>query len=341
MDSLTHLALGAVVGEATLGRRVGNKALLWGAALATVPDLDVVVGNLLDDLAALTFHRSYTHSLLFVVLAAPLFGYLAHRIHRRDGVGWRAWTGLALAALGTAVLLDAFTTYGVQLFLPFSDQAVALNTIAVIDPLFTLPVLVAALTLLWLRRDRPARRILAGAALGLSGLYLGLTVVNKLHMETVFERDLQARGVVYERYFVKPTVFNNLLWRAVVETEADYRVGFRSLLDDAGPIEWHRFPKRHALADPVAHSAAFERLVWVTKGYYQLEAGEGGALYLHDMRYGRAFEWLGDEREMVFTYRLRPKADGEVRFERVPLPVDRERERAVLGELVRRIRGAG
>ena len=59
MDSLTQIVLGAAVGEATLGRKVGNKALLWGAIAGTIPDLDVVYikligGDAIDEIVRLS-----------------------------------------------------------------------------------------------------------------------------------------------------------------------------------------------------------------------------------------------------------------------------------------------
>lgn len=74
MDSLTQIVLGAAVGELVLGRKVGNKAILWGAIAGTIPDLDVLSSLFLDDLRANEVHRGVTHSLLFSLVAAPLFG---------------------------------------------------------------------------------------------------------------------------------------------------------------------------------------------------------------------------------------------------------------------------
>ena len=81
MDSLTQIVLGAAVGEAVLGRRVGNRAMLWGGIAGTLPDLDVLSGLVTDPMSALAYHRAFTHSLPFAFLAAPLIGLTVHRIY--------------------------------------------------------------------------------------------------------------------------------------------------------------------------------------------------------------------------------------------------------------------
>lgn len=73
MDSLTQMVLGAACGEAVLGRKIGNKALIWGAFAGTIPDLDVLSNFFMGDLDALAFHRGPMHSLLFAcIMPFPL-----------------------------------------------------------------------------------------------------------------------------------------------------------------------------------------------------------------------------------------------------------------------------
>src|SRR5690554_4135784 len=79
MDSLTQIVLGAAVGEAVLGKKVGNKAMLYGAIAGTIPDLDVYASHFTDTVSALAIHRGFTHSIVFSVLFAPIFGWLVSR----------------------------------------------------------------------------------------------------------------------------------------------------------------------------------------------------------------------------------------------------------------------
>ena len=79
MDSLSQLVLGAAVGEAVLGKKIGNKALLWGGIAGTIPDLDVLTRPFLDIVEEVEFHRSISHSIFLFIFLAPLMGYIVHR----------------------------------------------------------------------------------------------------------------------------------------------------------------------------------------------------------------------------------------------------------------------
>ena len=85
MDSLTQVVLGAAVGEAVLGRNIGNRAMLWGGIAGTLPDLDVLSGMVTDPMSALAYHRAFTHSIPFAVLAAPLIAVAVHRMYGGRG----------------------------------------------------------------------------------------------------------------------------------------------------------------------------------------------------------------------------------------------------------------
>ena len=146
MDSVTQIALGAAVGEKVLGKKVGNKAPLWGATLGILPDLDVLGAAFLSGTDQLGFHRWVSHSLLFAVGGGLGIGWALSKLHR--DASWREWSTLAFWAILTHALLDCFTGYGTQLFSPFSNYPVAFGSIFVIDPLYTLPLaigLIAAL----------------------------------------------------------------------------------------------------------------------------------------------------------------------------------------------------
>lgn len=139
MDSITQATLGAAVGEAVLGKKMGLKAAAWGAALGTVPDLDILLNPFIDSVVELRIHRSLTHSITFTVLASPIFGWLINQIHRKDGVGWLPWTKLAFLVFLTHALIDIPTTYGTQFLFPFTDTPYTTDSIFIIDPLYTLP----------------------------------------------------------------------------------------------------------------------------------------------------------------------------------------------------------
>ncbi len=267
MDSLTQAALGAAVGTAVLGRRAGPRAALWGAVCGTLPDLDVLWSHG-DPVRDFTFHRAETHALFWLTLVSPLLGWLLARLNR-DRAAWGRWTLLAGLALVTHALLDAFTVYGTQLLLPFSDYPVGLGSVFIIDPLYTLPLLAGVIAALAWRRARPDAAARANAAgLVASTAYLAWGVAAQAHVEGEVHRSLAATPIEDGRVLVTPTPFNTLLWRIVVMDDSGYHEGFRSLLDRAEGVQLTYYPSRTDLVEPLREEWAVRRLAWFSKGFY-------------------------------------------------------------------------
>ena len=126
MDSVSQLAVGAVAGEVVLGKKVGNRAMLWGSIVGTIPDLDVIFYPLMDEVSQLGWHRGISHSLLFNGALGLLLGWGLYRLNGRRA-SQKSWTILSLVCLFSAVLLDCFTVYGTQVFQPFSNYQVGFN----------------------------------------------------------------------------------------------------------------------------------------------------------------------------------------------------------------------
>ena len=312
MDSLTQIALGAAVGEATLGAKVGKKAPLWGAALGTLPDLDVLANPFVSEMTALAIHRGFTHSLLFIALATPLLGALLHRLHADDDASARGWGLLVFLTLATHVLLDCLTSYGTQVFYPFSNYPVIFGTIFVIDPLYTVPLIGGLVAALRHAPGTQRRRFANYVGLGLSSFYLLLTVANKIHMNAVFSDALARQGHTVERVFTKPMPLNNLLWSAIAEDSTGYWIGYYSLLDDSHRIDFHRVPKNHNLLDDARDAEAVERLHWFSRGYFTVSQRDGHR-YVHDLRFGRSDFGVGlGTAPYVFTFRLTQGPSGNV-----------------------------
>ena len=276
MDSLTQIALGAAVGTAVLGRRLGARAALWGAAFGTLPDLDVLVPYG-DPVSDFTYHRAESHSLFWLTVAAPFLAVLPAWLHRAAGVAFRRWWLLAWLALVTHALLDAFTVYGTQLLLPFSDYPVGVGSIFIIDPLYTLPLLAGVGLALWLgRRGHVHAWRWNAAGLALSSLYLGWTVAAQSHVEGIVHRTLAATPLAQARALVTPTPFNSLLWRVVVMDVDGYHEGFYSLLDDRPRVDLVRHASAARLLEPLRDDWSVRRLAWFSKGFYAVrEAGPG------------------------------------------------------------------
>lgn len=295
MDSLTQLALGAAVGEAAIGRKIGNRALLWGAIAGTLPDLDVFVplGDVVRDF---TYHRSASHSLFVLALATPLLAWLATRLHPDTRAYLKRWMLAIYLVFATHVLLDSLTAYGTQIFWPFVTTPVSLSTIFIIDPLYTLPLLVGVIAALVMTRERERGHLVNRYGLVLSSLYLAWTLVAKIVVERDFETALERQGIEYRTVFTTPAPFNSVLWRAVVMTEGGYYEGYYSLLDDVDEIRFQHYPSDATLLTAIAEHWPVRRLTWFSKGFYSVQ-DMGGDIVISDLR-------MGIEPDYVFRFKV-------------------------------------
>ena len=178
------------------------------------------------------------------------------------------WMVLVYAALATHVLLDSFTVYGTQIFWPLSATPMTWSTIFIIDPLYTLPLLIGIISALVARRTATWGHTVNGIGLVLSTAYLIWTLGAKLHVEQVARHSLNAQGIAATRVLTTPTPFNSLLWRVLSVDDDDYYEGFYSVLDDEARIRFAARPRAQELLVPLADSWAVRRLQWFTKGFY-------------------------------------------------------------------------
>jgi inner membrane protein len=201
MDSLTHIALGACMGEAFAGRTVGKKAMLWGALAQSIPDIDFVASFWMktpDDLLA---HRGFTHSFLFCLLITPVFALLAERWHRPHNISLKRWLLFFGAVIYIHIFIDAFNNYGVGWLEPFSHDRISFNAIYVADPFFSVWPGIACLALIILKRYSGKRRRWWKAGLGLSAIYLVYCLINKAKMDTDVKGILQKQQISYTRFY--------------------------------------------------------------------------------------------------------------------------------------------
>ncbi|NML14378.1 metal-dependent hydrolase [Azohydromonas caseinilytica] len=301
MDSLTHVALGATLGVAVLGRRIAPwKAALWGAVCNTLPDLDVLIDHG-DAVSNMVLHRGHSHSLLWLALLAPL---LAAPMARWLGGGFKRWWLATTLALLTHPLLDLMTVYGTRLALPFSDHPFAVGSLFIIDPLVTLPLLGGLLAALALRGARGRRWNLLGLALSVG--YIAWSVVAQQQVQRLALASARAQGLAPQRVLVTPAPLNTLLWRVVLVQDGHYHEGFRSLLDRGDTMAFERFDRGTALAPLLRPVQAAQHVRSFSHGFYKL-AQAGEELLITDLR-------MGQEPQYVFGFVVaRQEADGAVR----------------------------
>ncbi len=303
MDTITQAILGATVGEVTLGKKVGNKAPMWGAVAGIIPDLDVIPGRFMEAVDYLAFHRGFSHSLVFSLIAAPIAGWLIAKIHKKENLDWKSWSLLFSLGFITHILLDFFTTWGTQVFWPL-EYRIAWNTIFVIDPLYTIPFLVFLIWAMFKKKENPTRLKLAWLGIGISTLYLLITVVNKQVAEHVFENAFAKKQIEYSRINTRPTPFNSIMWTGTIETDEGFYEGTYSLFDSDNSIQFEYFLKNHTLINHLKTNEDLNKLIYISKGFYRV-IPDGENYLFQDFRYGRATGWLPNQNENHFTFEYR------------------------------------
>ena len=190
MDSLTQALLGASVAELVIGRAIGRRASLYGALLGTLPDLDVLVpyGGAVEDF---TYHRGFSHSLLVLSAAAPVIGWVLHKVQGLASL--KLWIAMVWLVLITHPLLDACTVYGTQLFWPLTEYPVSGSSVFIIDPAFTLWLALGVIGVLALNRRSLTGYRLNAIGLAIAGAYLAWTITAKTYVTEIAARSLDTR----------------------------------------------------------------------------------------------------------------------------------------------------
>ncbi|RTZ48150.1 metal-dependent hydrolase [Candidimonas sp. SYP-B2681] len=298
MDSLTQAVLGAGISGSMLGHRHGRKALIAGALLATLPDLDVFI-DYGDPLAAMINHRGFSHSLLVLTALTALIGWGAKRCQSAHGYKDERLYLTIWLVLITHPLLDAFTSYGTQLWWPWKPTPSSWSSIFVIDPFFTLPLSCAVLaSLIWGPHAR-LRRVLA-CTLAFCALYLAISVAVKSHIESRIYKQLAENGVKTQNMFSTPEPFNIFLWRVVAKTTDDHYYETIASLFDRGPAETILLPLNSDLIETMSANASLNGLKWFTGNWLRFDE-INGQLVVSDLRMGLgtgfyAFRFLLAER---------------------------------------------
>lgn len=399
MDSITQATLGAAMGHAVLGKKMGNKAILVGAIAGTIPDLDVFSRLFLDhQVYGLVYHRGITHSILFTLLASPIFAWVSLKYyeqgwHKKWGVqailaawwllfyllilmglgtgvyysqnpiviglfslftlglyplsktlksgidkrsqieyniGFKDWTLMYFLAFLTHWVIDACTAYGTQIFEPFSRYRVAFNNISIVDPLYTVPMIIGLVAVFFARKYQK-QRFWNYLGISIASLYMATTFYSKSIMNTVVTDNLQQQGIEFTEYITYPTILNTVLWQTTVVTEDAYYYGTYSLLDETPNIDFVKLPKNHALIEKYQGEEYLDILLWFANGYYNLIEQPDGSITFNNLRFGmmgvpeNSTIPLNDR--YIFRFKLTEK-EGQFDVEE-----DRDMERINVGEM--------
>jgi inner membrane protein len=300
MDSITHIAIGAIVGEACAGKSLGKKAMLIGAALQSIPDIDFVAAFFLSPTANLVAHRGITHSLLFGLVVTLGLSLLLNRKKILTFNQLLLFIGIEISI---HLLLDACNAYGVGWFEPFINYRISFNFIFVADPFYSMWLGAAAIALLVLPSGHKLRMTWVKFSLLASSLYLCVSIGNKILVNKSFEKTLNHKNISTIRSFTTPTAFNNLLWYCVAESDSGYHIGYRSVFDRSEQIELSYFPRQRGLLNGLEDEEELVDLLQFSNGFYTVEK-EKDILIFNDLRFGRVGGWERPKTEFAFHYYL-------------------------------------
>lgn len=223
MDPFTQGALGAAFSQSFSKKKTMAVACVAGIFGGMAPDLDVVIGSSTDQLLALEYHRHFTHSIWFIpfgsLIVATALWLLFGKLLKKDI--WNFKTTYTFTALGyaTHATLDACTSYGTRLFWPFSNTRVSWDTISIIDPLVTIPLILFVIVS---AKQGSAKTARIGMAVFFS--YMSLGFIQNARVSETIEQIALDRGHKVERLKLNPTIGNLLVWRTTYQYDGRYYV---------------------------------------------------------------------------------------------------------------------
>lgn len=305
MDTLSHLALGVLVGRACSGRRAISCRwpLLYGAVAAELPDIDVVLKPFCSKLDALLAHRALSHSLLVWLLVPPLLAWLSQLMHQHEEFGWRRRVLVLWAAWGSHLLVDLFNTYGTAYLCPFSSARFAIDALPILDLTLLLTLSALAVVVVVQRSSPWLGQLLAWGGMALAVAYLAVAVGAK----NLIERRLHQNPAYSScQIYTAPLPITIAQWMFVVDAPDCYHVGRIGPLGQ--PVFVEKLPKNHHLLEAYADDPQLQAVYGFMRGWCSVELLPGGGLLLHDLRFSSMASIYPDAH--VLSFSVNPSEQG-------------------------------
>lgn len=281
MDSLTQALLGSATALLVTKGQSPRRAILYGAALGTLPDLDTLFSHG-TSFASVVSHRTWSHSWLAQSAVAPIIAFIIQRFDK--SFSFLRWWALVWLAFVTHAGLDALTVYGTDLFWPIASSTVMGGSIFIIDPAYSLLLLLSFCFVLIRPRSlhiNPVNKWM----LGLSCLYLAWGLSSQAMIKNQAIQQLQSQGVSVDKILVQAAPFNTVLWRVLVIKPEHYYEGFRSIFDTQQHISFTKHALKTRLIDELKHTPAIMQINHFNHGYYSVNK-RNNDIIINDLRMG-------------------------------------------------------
>jgi len=292
MDPLTHIAAGALAGQAVRKWFSGKAVLLFSIVAAVVPDIDNLVGGTNPEMYLL-HHRGITHSLVGGAGIAVLLAVLFRPVLRERPL--RVLFLIGFGSLLSHIFLDLVTSYGTQILLPFTNERYTLQSVFIIDPVFTFLLLACLAFSLWNSKKRTQVAMLG---LCIMLFYPFMTLSVRLGLSSALGAQLKAEGVRYERLHLSPELLTPYRWKMIIEDRDSFRLADISLRDLGGHISFSEFRKADLslMEDLGAQASMFKTYRWFSL-YPVMENSatpEGRRITFGDLRFYSAAPFMRD-----------------------------------------------
>jgi len=315
LDSLTHIVIGGALGELTLGKKIGNKAIVAGAVANTIPDLDVFFTKFAATPAdALHMHRGFTHAFFFHPFIAIPFAFLLFNILRRKIPLLQCYL-VFLTGFVTHVLLDGGTAYGTQMFLPFTNKLISWNNLAVVDPLFTIAPLIFFIVVWFIKKENSFRRKFATVSLIVSLFYLGTSTFNKFNSTGIFKQNLKEKNIIVDDLTSTPTMFTSWLWNMIAYNDSTIYLAEYSVFQNSKNVNIIQYQRNLSELEPVKNTHAVQTAIWFSDGKYFVQKENKDTLNFFNIKWGRGdFSQTSAKEAFRFYAQLYKDKTGETTF---------------------------
>ena len=297
MDSVSQIVLGAAACHVIAGKQLGRKALILGAALGTFPDLDVLI-NYGDVVSNYTRHRGFSHSIIVLTLLTPIIVFILRRFANFKCVSNGQLLLAIWLALVTHPILDSFTVYGTQLFWPLPRAPESWASIFIIDPIYTVPLLITGL---WALFKKPYLARLSLAGLILSSSYLGWSLYAKTQVIKHVRSELSRQGIPYTSLKITPERYNTVYWRGIVMDRDVFYETRTSIFKRHTPLTFNAYQHNKQWIEHLKPNYAAQRLAWFTSGFYKISDRQD-MIVISDLR-------MGSEGFSIFEFAVADRHD--------------------------------
>ncbi len=315
MDSITHTVLGACLGQVLAGKKIGKKAMLWGAVANNIPDIDIITSTWMSQADGLMAHRGFTHSILFALIVSPMLAFLFTSWYKKTTMTFIDW----LLIFGTGnflhIIIDSFTCYGTGWFEPFSHYRVTFNLLFVADPFFTISLLISAIALMILKKNHPARNKWAKGALAICMAYLIMAGVDKYKIDKNTRAQLSEQKIEATDYFTTPTPLNNFLWYIIAKNDTGFFISYQSVFDNDKNLAFTFHSQNRNFLNSLPSDQDLDKLKHFSKDYYVIEKKDS-SYFFNDIRFGQISGWNDPTSNFVFRYKLGRDADNDLVIQR-------------------------